>query len=217
MSRESKQVSDNKSQKEREGSWLGELGRTIALSIILSLGIRTFVAEARWIPTGSMLPTLQINDKLIIDKVSYRLQAPQRGDIVVFMPPNSAKVCSQQLIPASPESEALDPWNPDPNKSEIPQIKDAYIKRLIGVPGDKIHVTQGRVYINDRALSEEYIADAPNYELGPITVPANSYLMLGDNRNNSCDSHMWGFVPRNQIIGRAVVRFWPPNRLGDLD
>ncbi len=98
-----------------------------------------------------------------------------------------------------------------------PQIKDAYIKRLIGVPGDKILVTQGRVYINDRALSEEYIADAPNYELGPITVPANSYLMLGDNRNNSCDSHMWGFVPRNQIIGRAVVRFWPPNRLGEVD
>lgn len=216
MSRKSKQVSDNNSQKEREGSWMGELGRTIALSIILSLGIRTFVAEARWIPTGSMLPTLQINDKLIVDKVSYRLQTPQRGDIVVFMPPNSAKVCSQVGSPVM-EGEAVDPWNPDPNKSEVPQIKDAYIKRLIGVPGDKIHVTQGRVYINDRALSEEYIADAPNYELGPITVPQNSYLMLGDNRNNSCDSHMWGFVPKNQIIGRAIVRFWPPNRLGELD
>ncbi len=217
MSRESKQVSDNKSQKDREGSWLGELTRTIALSIILSLGIRTFVAEARWIPTGSMLPTLQINDKLIIDKVSYRLQSPQRGDIVVFMPPNSAKVCSQPFVSPAAEGEAVDPWHPDPNKSETPQIKDAYIKRLIGVPGDKIHVTQGRVYINDRPLSEEYIADAPNYELGPITVPQNSYLMLGDNRNNSCDSHMWGFVPKNQIIGRAVVRFWPPNRLGEVD
>lgn len=215
MSRESKQVSDNKSQTEREGSWLGELGRTIALSIILSLGIRTFVAEARWIPTGSMLPTLQINDKLIIDKVSYRLQAPQRGDIVVFMPPNSAKVCSQSEPLIS--REAVDIWNPNPNKSEVPKIKDAYIKRLIAIPGDKILVTQGRVYINDRPLSEEYIADAPNYELGPITVPANSYLMLGDNRNNSCDSHMWGFVPKNQIIGRAVVRFWPPNRLGEVD
>jgi signal peptidase I len=216
MSHESKQVSDNKSQKEREGSWLGELGRTIALSIILSLGIRTFVAEARWIPTGSMLPTLQINDKLIIDKVSYRLHPPQREDIVVFMPPNSARICSQ-LVPSSPGEEAADPWHPNPNKSEVPEIKDAYIKRLIGVPGDKIQVTRGRVYINDRPLSEKYIADAPNYELGPITVPPNYYLMLGDNRNNSCDSHMWGFVPRDRIIGRAVVRFWPPNRIGDLN
>lgn len=158
MSRESKQVSDNKSQKDREGSWLGELTRTIALSIILSLGIRTFVAEARWIPTGSMLPTLQINDKLIIDKVSYRLHPPQRGDIVVFMPPNSAKVCSQQFVSPAAEGEAVDPWHPDPNKSETPQIKDAYIKRLIGVPGDKIHVTQGRVYINDRPLTTHFCA-----------------------------------------------------------
>ena len=205
-------MSDRKSSKEREGSWIGELGRTIALSIILSLGIRTFVAEARWIPTGSMLPTLQINDKLIIDKVTYRLQPPQRGDIVVFMPPNTAKICSQ-VVPG----EAVNPWQVDPNKSEVPEIKDAYIKRLIGLPGDKIQVKQGKVYINNQALSEEYIADAPNYELGPITVPQNSYLMLGDNRNNSCDSHMWGFVPRDHIIGRAVVRFWPPNRVGELD
>lgn len=205
-------MSDRKASKEREGSWIGELVRTIALSIILSLGIRTFVAEARWIPTGSMLPTLQINDKLIIDKVSYRLHAPQRGDIVVFMPPNTAKICSQ-LVPG----ETVDPWQVDPNKSEVPEIKDAYIKRLIGLPGDKIQVKQGKVYINNQALSEQYIADAPNYELGPITVPQNSYLMLGDNRNNSCDSHMWGFVPKDRIIGRAVVRFWPPNRLGELD
>lgn len=205
-------MSDNKSPKEREGSWIGELGRTIALSIILSLGIRTFVAEARWIPTGSMLPTLQINDKLIIDKVSYRLNPPQRGDIVVFMPPNTAKICSQVGL-----GEAVNPWQVDPNTPEVPEIKDAYIKRLIGLPGDKIQVKQGKVYINNQALSEEYIADAPNYELGPITVPPNSYLMLGDNRNNSCDSHMWGFVPKDRIIGKAIVRFWPPNRLGELD
>lgn len=216
MSSEPKQVPENKSPKEREGSWIGELGRTIALSIVLSLGIRTFVAEARWIPTGSMLPTLQINDKLIIDKVSYRLHSPQRGDIVVFMPPNTAKVCSQ-LVQPSPNGEAVDPWNVDPNKPEVPEIKDAYIKRLIGLPGDKIQVKQGKVYINNQALSEEYIADSPNYELGPITVPPNSYVMLGDNRNNSCDSHMWGFVPKDHIIGRAVVRFWPPNRIGELD
>src|SRR4028119_2127425 len=151
MSPVPKKVSDRNSRQEHESSWLGELGRTIALSIILSLGIRTFVAEARWIPTGSMLPTLQINDKLIIDKVSYRLQAPQRGDIIVFMPPNSAKVCSQSEPLIS--REAVDIWNPNPNKSEVPKIKDAYIKRLIAIPGDKILVTQGRVYINDRPLS----------------------------------------------------------------
>lgn len=192
MSRVPNQVSNNDSRPEREGSWVGELGRTIGLSIILALGIRTFVAEARWIPSESMVPTLKINDKLIVDKLSYHFTNPQRGDIVVFSPT-------------------------DEIKKENPNLKDAFIKRIIGLPGDKVEVKGERVYINDRPLQEKYIEDQPHYQFGAVVVPPDSYLVLGDNRNNSYDSHYWGFVPRDHIIGRAIVRFWPPNRLGELN
>ena len=192
MSRVPNQVSNKNSRQEHDSSWVGELGRTIGLSIILALGIRTFVAEARWIPSESMVPTLKINDKLIVDKLSYHFTNPQRGDIVVFSPT-------------------------DEIKKENPNLRDAFIKRIIGLPGDKVQVKGERVYINDRPLQENYIEDTPHYQFGPVVVPPDSYLVLGDNRNNSYDSHYWGFVPRGHIIGRAIVRFWPPNRIGELD
>ncbi|MBD1822469.1 signal peptidase I [Cyanobacteria bacterium FACHB-DQ100] len=177
-------------QKKDENPWVEGL-KTIGLSAVLAIGIRQFVAEARYIPSGSMLPTLQINDRLIIDKISYRFNNPQRGDIVVFSP-----------------TAALEKQN----------FHDAFIKRVIGLPGDKVQVKGNRVYVNDQPLRENYIGkdEAPQYEWGPQVVPPDSYLVLGDNRNNSYDSHYWGFVPRDKIIGRAVVRFWPPNRAGEL-
>lgn len=171
-----------------ENPWIEGL-KTVALSAVLAFGIRTFVAEARYIPSGSMLPTLQINDRLIIDKVSYHFVEPNRGDIVVFSP-----------------TETLRAQN----------FKDAFIKRIIGLPGDTVEVAEGKVYVNGEALSENYLQDYPNYQWGPEVVPADQYLVLGDNRNNSFDSHLWGFVPRDNIIGRAVVRFWPLNRMGGI-
>jgi signal peptidase I len=154
------------------------------------------VAEARYIPSGSMLPTLKINDRLIIDKISYRFANPLRGDIVVFNP-------TAQL--------------------EREKFKDAFIKRVIGLPGDRIEVKGGKVYINNKLLSEKYIDEAPHYnwsskELTPDgVVPEGQYLVLGDNRNNSYDSHYWGFVPKDKIVGKAVVRFWPIDRAGGID
>ncbi|HIK55074.1 MAG TPA: signal peptidase I [Synechococcales cyanobacterium M55_K2018_004] len=176
------------SQRPADNPWVEGL-KTIGVSIVLALGIRTFVAEARYIPSGSMLPTLEINDRLIVEKVSYLFQSPNRGDIIVFVPPD-------QLNQRS--------------------FKDAFIKRVIGLPGEKIQVKNGQVFINDQPLTENYLESPPDYEWGPEIVPANSYLVLGDNRNNSFDSHFWGFVPRENIIGRAAVRFWPPNRIGGI-
>jgi len=172
-----------------ENPWV-EAFKTITLSAVLAFGIRSFVAEARYIPSGSMLPTLQINDRLIIDKISYNFRNPERGDIIVFSPTDALKAQN---------------------------FKDAFIKRLLGLPGDKVEVKEGRVYVNDQLLKENYIEEKPNYNFGPVTVPPNQYLVLGDNRNNSYDSHYWGFVPRDHIIGKAVVRFWPLNRVGELD
>jgi signal peptidase I len=169
--------------------WREEL-KVLGLSLLLSFGIRTFVAEARYIPSGSMEPTLQINDRLIIDKLTYDFSSPQRGDIIVFNPTQTLR---QE------------------------HFHDAFIKRVIGLPGETVGIHNGMVYINGSPLKERYLAASPNYQWGPVTVPANSYLVLGDNRNNSYDSHYWGFVPRHDIIGRAIFRFYPLSRMGELN
>ena len=167
-----------------------EIVKTLAMAGILAFGIRTFVAEARYIPSSSMEPTLEINDRLIIEKVSYLFQDPERGDVVVFSP---TKPLREQ------------------------NFKDAFIKRVIDIPGDRVEIQDGQVYVNGKVIQEKYIAQPPDYDFGPATVPADSYLVLGDNRNNSYDSHYWGYVPRQNLIGKAFVRFWPLNRMGPLD
>lgn len=189
MTRSVKPKSKHQSKASEENPWIEGI-KTVATAAILAFGIRTFVAEARYIPSSSMEPTLQINDRLIIEKVSYKFREPDRGDVVVFSP--TAKLKEENF-------------------------KDAFIKRVIGLPGDKVEVRLGTVYINGKALSEDYIAEKPNYDFGPVTVPNDQYLVLGDNRNNSYDSHFWGYVPKDNLIGRAVVRFWPVNRVGEID
>lgn len=189
MSRVQNQSPEKNTQHNSDSPWVEGL-KTIGLSAILAFGIRTFVAEARYIPSGSMLPTLEINDRLIIEKVSYHFREPERGDIVVFSP-----------------TEALQEQN----------FNQAFIKRVIGLPGERVAVQDGQVYINGESIEEDYIQEAPNYEYPEVTVPEGQYLVLGDNRNNSYDSHYWGFVPYENIIGRAAIRFWPFGRVGLLD
>lgn len=174
----------------KEENALVEIIKTLGTAAILAFGIRAFVAEARYIPSSSMEPTLQINDRLIIEKISYRFHSPERGDVVVFSP--TAKLKEQNF-------------------------KDAFIKRVIGLPGETVEVKGGKVYINGQALREKYIEQVPEYQYGPVVVPEGQYLVLGDNRNNSYDSHYWGFVPKDNLIGRAMVRFWPFNRFGSID
>jgi len=186
-------------QQKNLGSWLSgqkENIRTIIIAIFLAVVLRTFAIEPRYIPSGSMEPTLQIEDRIIVEKVSNFLRSPQRGDILVFYPPNS------------------------------PLIEDstkAYIKRVIGLPGDLISIHDGQVFVNGKALTEPYIPEPINYYLpqdplnSAIKIPENTYWMMGDNRNNSSDSHVWGFLPQQNIIGRAVFRFFPfDNRAGLL-
>jgi signal peptidase I len=186
-------------QQEKKQPWLLEQKeniRTIVIAVVLAFLLRTFIIEPRYIPSGSMEPTLQVNDRIIVEKVSYLLHPPHRGEIIVFYPPKS------------------------------PVIEDsskAYIKRVIGLPGDRIAIHDGRVFVNDQPLEEAYIAEPPNYYLPrhPLTesirVPMGSYWVMGDNRNNSNDSHVWGFLPQSNIIGRAYFRFFPfGDRLGKL-
>jgi signal peptidase I len=174
-----------------ENFWLEAL-KTIGISVVLAGGIRTYAAQAYFIPSGSMEPTLAIDDRLIVDKLSYRFADLKRGDIVVFAPPDAAIKCNGS------------------------KPKDAFIKRTIGLPGEQVAVQNGKVVINGKNLDENYLKDIPNDEMPTVTVPPNQYLVLGDNRNHSCDGRYWGFVPRENIVGKAVARFWPIDRVGGI-
>jgi signal peptidase I len=163
----------------------------IAIALILAFLLRTFVAEPRFIPSDSMLPTLQVGDRLVVEKVSYRLHPPQRGDIVVFDPPPLLQNLGYQA-------------------------NQAFIKRVIGQPGQVVQVREQKVWVDDQPLAETYVAGGPDYQWGPHVVPADMLFVLGDNRNNSNDSHVWGFLPQRNVIGRAWLRFWPWTRSGKI-
>lgn len=177
------------SQKPRQPIW--ENLQILIIALAIAFVIRTFVAEPRYIPSDSMLPTLEQGDRLVVEKVSYRLHLPQAGDIVVFAPPPQLQMQGYE-----------------PNQ--------AFIKRIIGTPGATIAVLDGTVYLNDQPLNETFIFEPPNYSLPPVEIPPGQFFVMGDNRNNSNDSHVWGFLPTENIIGRAIFRFWPLNRLGQV-
>jgi signal peptidase I len=168
------------------GKSILEIVEIVVIALILSWVLRSFVVEARVIPTGSMLPTIQLQDRVVVDKLFFKWSSLKRGDIVVFHPPAKAFATED------------------------------FIKRVIGLPGDKLEVKNQKVYINDQPLVEPYIAEAPKYNYGPQIIPTGAYFVMGDNRNNSADSHEWGFLPAENITGRALFRYWPFNSFGRL-
>lgn len=153
---------------------------TLGIAVVISLTIRTYVAESRWIPTESMLPTLEVGDRLLIDKISYRMVDIKRGDIVVFHPP-----------PAS-------------------NFDQDMIKRVIGLPGDTVEIKEGTIYINNNPLKEPY---EPANDFKPCKVSNGNIFVMGDNRNSSYDSRYWGTVPAELVVGKAVVRFYPLDKM----
>ena len=156
-----------------------ELLQTVALTLVIFLGVRAGVQNFR-VDGQSMEPNLQNGEYILVNKIDYMIQAPQRGDIIVF-----------RAIPAN-----------EPDRD--------FVKRVIGLPGEKVAVHNGAVFINNRRLSEPYIRTPPDYTFPDSVVPPNNYFVLGDNRNNSMDSHMWRWLPREDIVGKAWISYWPP-------
>ena len=167
--------------------FLFETLEIIIVALILSWGLRSTVVEAVTIPTGSMLPTIQLQDRLVVDELSYKLSEIKRGDVIVFHP-----------------------------LATVDSSGDLWIKRVIGVPGDKVEIKEGMVLVNDQALTEPYEMAKPNYTFGPLVIPKDSYFVLGDNRNDSVDSHYWGVLPAKNVVGRALFRYWPLKSFGLL-
>ncbi len=209
-------------------SLLREGVELVVVTLFLLIVIRLCIGEARYIPSASMEPTLQINDRLIVEKITKNLGQPiQRGDILVFYPPpiemGGTDLRNDPLA-------LLGRW------TGLPFLPNdaAFIKRVIGLPGDHIRIQAGTgVHVNGQRLDESlYIKEVPNYDLNvlgdiggrntlgefihpydkhpndPIIVPAGHVFMMGDNRNNSEDSHVWGFLDEKRVIGRAWVLIW---------
>ncbi|NLI13136.1 MAG: signal peptidase I [Peptococcaceae bacterium] len=169
-----------------------EYAKIIVTALVISFLLRTYVAEARYIPSESMLPTLKIGDRLIVDKISFEIKGIndlQRGDIVVFNPPATFK-----------------------SNDDIPLIK-----RVIGLPGETISIKDGIVYINGAPLNEPYILEKPKTDFRPYVIPENNIFLMGDNRNKSNDSRYWGPLPVQNIIGKAEFRFYPFADIGTIN
>lgn len=199
-----------KSQDFKDG--LKETVDTVVFVVIAVILVRFFIAEVRWIPSGSMRPTLIEGDRIIVERYSRFFKTPERGDIMVFYPPfvelkNTPVLLFKRLTGFFCNDMA-------------------YIKRVIGLPGEKFEIKRDKkgaytVYINDKPLEEPYIkskfeftpCEDPQVNCGPFIIPEHEYVMLGDNRNNSKDSRYWGTLPEDKFIGRATFRFWPLTRI----
>jgi signal peptidase I len=184
--------------KRRTGrSWLIELAVIVVVVLGASFLVRTFVVQTFYIPSGSMIPTLQVGDRILVDKLSYHLHGVGRGDIVVFSKP----------------------------PLEQQNINDL-VKRVIGLPGETISSVDGQVTINGKVLPEPWLQPGVKTTPGPnpvpfnldkpYKIPAGEYFVMGDNRTDSEDSRWFGPIPRSLIVGRAFVRIWPLSHLGGL-
>lgn len=183
----------------------------VALAVGLALGIQAFVVKPYQIPSESMEPTLDVGQRVLVNRFLYRFKDPQIGDIVVFHPPTGADNGGQQCGVQKPASEPC----PTPTDGESDQN---FIKRIVAGPGDTLRIEDGHPVVNGTMPTEDFIR-----ECGPggdcnlpqeITIPPDHYFMMGDNRGMSTDSRFWGPVPKDSIIGKAFATYWPPNRLG---
>jgi signal peptidase I len=184
----------------RSTRWLREAIIVVLVAVVVAVLLRTFVVQTFFIPSGSMEPTLQIGDRILVNKLSYHLHGVGRGDIVVFSRPPTEN-CGG------------------------PEVNDL-VKRVIGLPGELISLSGGDVYVNGKRLDESWLPSSEqgvtkpgpsgtSYSLDqPFRVPSNDYFVMGDNRTDSCDSRFWGPISKSLIVGKVEMRVWPVSSIG---
>jgi signal peptidase I len=186
----------------------------VVAAFALALLIKTFVLQAFYIPSGSMLPTLEVGERILVEKVTYRFGGPGRGDVVVF-------------------ERSLDPSLPSPHEDDsvVEDIVNAfkslfgfptggeqdYVKRVMAVGGDIIEGREGAVYVNDERVEEPYLPEGiVTSDFPPQRVPEGQIFVMGDNRGSSDDSRGFGPVPDDEVVGRAFLSIWPVSDFGTL-
>lgn len=193
---------------ERSGplAFLRELPGLLVLALLLAFLVKTFLVQAFYIPSGSMEPTLLPGDRVLVNKIPYYLHDPARGDVVVFEDPNARPVAEGWFA-------RVLHWFTAGLGLTRPSRED-FVKRVIGIPGDVVEGKRGRVYVNGEPLEEPYLAGRTR-PFEAVQVPPGRLFVLGDNRGASNDSRFGlGFVPIENVIGKAFLVIWPPSRVG---
>ena len=198
------------SKDEGRGGVLGffrELPGLILVAFALALLIKTFLVQAFFIPSASMVPTLKVGDRVLVNKLVYDFGEPQRGDVIVFEDPD----------PTTDEPDrgffgGIWHWFTEGLGFSTGQQQD-FIKRVVGLPGETLELRGGKVYVNGDELDEPYILRPGHQDYGPVTIEPGQVFVMGDNRPNSSDSRMFGPVSEEKIIGKAFVLLWPLSRL----
>ena len=160
--------------------WVFDWAETIVVAFVLALIIRAFFIQVFWIPSSSMEPTLDIKDRIVVNKVVFHFREPKRLEVVVF----------REVNPVGGQKRDL-------------------IKRVVGLPGEVLELKKGAIFINGVKLAEKHPMNQDFADFGPVAIPPNYYFVMGDNRPASADSRYWGFLPKKNIIGPAFVRIWP--------
>ncbi len=195
----------------RRGSFLRELPVLLAVALVLAFLLRTFAVQVFYIPSSSMEPTLQRDDRMVVEKLTYRFREPRRGEILVFEGNGPGDTVVEQdavgrVIRGIGQFLGL-----------VPVSARDFVKRVVALPGDEIEIVDGEVRVNGRVLDETYVRYEDQSQFGPVIVPEGELFFLGDNRPNSSDSRSTlGTVPREQVVGRSVLIIWPFDHVGRL-
>lgn len=167
--------------------WVFDWAETIVVAFVMALIIRAFFLQVFWIPSSSMEPTLDIQDRIVVNKVAFHFRKPRRQEIVVF------RQVAQKGVP-----------------------KRDLIKRVMGLPGETLMIKDGVVYINSKVIKEDHPMNRDYSDFGPVRVPEDAFFVMGDNRPASADSRYWGFLPKKNLIGPAFIRIWPITKLATI-
>ncbi|MGD2051023.1 MAG: signal peptidase I [Acidimicrobiia bacterium] len=190
-------------------SFWRELPILVLIALVLAVLVKTFAFQAFWIPSRSMADTLEVNDRVMVNKLAYRFGDVGRGDVIVFDDPSGPSSDGESLVASVLRNlgESVGLSTP----------KTEFIKRVVGLPGETLEIRDNRVLIDDVVIEEPYLGPAVEMaDFGPVTVPEGELFVMGDNRASSRDSRFFGSIPVDDVVGRAFARMWPPSRLGGL-
>jgi signal peptidase I len=186
-----------------------ELPLLVLIALVLAVIIKTFAFQAFWIPSRSMAGTLEVNDRVMVSKLAYRLGDVARGDVIVFDDPSGPESDGESLLASA--------WRNLTESVGLSAPKTEFIKRVVALPGETLEIIDNRVLVDGTVIDEPYLE--PSVEMpdfGPVAVPAGSVFVMGDNRNSSRDSRYFGAIPLDDVVGKAFVLMWPLRRIGGL-